>query len=335
MKNTIYIFAFLLMSSVSMPKAWAQYSTTGTSQDTVAVISQDTINVASQDTIEIASKDTATSKGITIDPNVVQFEDLFSASKITATLFVLIITFLINRLLIFLLSRLAENQPAYRLLIKRIIPFINVGLWTISIFFVISGIIDPPIETVLTVGASIGLAIGFASQDILKNIFGGFIIILDSPFQVGDKIEIDGMYGEVTEIGLRSTRIVTPDDSLISLPNADVVNNAVSNSNSGELYCQVVASIYLPLNVNIAEMKEIAYKAAITSRYVYMNKPVVVSVENTIAERMFAVQLKVKAYVLDIRYEFLLKSEITELILTEINRRKIAQEAKAENVETK
>ncbi|MFA5668532.1 MAG: mechanosensitive ion channel domain-containing protein [Balneolaceae bacterium] len=327
MKNTIYIFAFLLMGSASMPNAWAQYSTNGTAQDTIVV--------ATQDTIAVASKDTAGATGITIDTNVVQFEDLFSATKVTAILFVLIFTFLFNRLLVFLLSRLAENQPAYRLLIKRIIPFLNVGIWTIAIFFVISGIIDPPIETVLTVGASIGLAIGFASQDILKNIFGGFIIILDSPFQVGDKIEIDGMYGEVTEIGLRSTRIVTPDDSLISLPNADIVNNAVSNSNTGELYCQVVASIYLPSTVNIAEMKEIAYKAAITSRYVYMNKPVVVNVENTITERMFAVQLKVKAYVLDIRYEFLLKSEITELILTEINRRKAIQEAKAESVETK
>lgn len=88
---------------------------------------------------------------------------------------------------------------------------------------------------------------------------GGFIIILDRPFQVGDKIQIDNYYGEVPEIGLRSTRIVTPDDLLVSLPNADIVNNAVSHSNSGALDCQVVTSIFLPALVDIDMVKAIAY----------------------------------------------------------------------------
>lgn len=143
---------------------------------------------------------------------------------------------------------------------------------------------------------------------------------------MGDKIEIDDHYGEVTEIGLRSTRIVTPDDSLVSIPNADIVNNSVSNSNSSALYCQVVTSIYLPVNINLDEVKEIAYKVAISFRYVYMNKPVVVLVENKALEHNFVVLLKIKAYVLDIRYEFLLKSEITELILSELNKRGILKE---------
>ncbi|MCB0314052.1 MAG: mechanosensitive ion channel, partial [Calditrichaeota bacterium] len=53
-------------------------------------------------------------------------------------------------------------------------------------------------------------AIGFAAQDILKNIFGGLMLLLDRPFQVGDKIEAGGHYGEVVQIGLRTVRIVTP-----------------------------------------------------------------------------------------------------------------------------
>lgn len=255
--------------------------------------------------------------------NVVQFDELFSTGKIISALVLIVLTFFFVRLVVFLLERLAENQSAYRLMIKRLIPFLNVAIWSTSIFIVIAGIIDPPIETVLTVGASIGIAVGFAAQDILKNIFGGFIIILDSPFQVGDKIEVDDYYGEVTQIGLRSTRIVTPDDSLVTLPNADIVNNAVSNTNSGALDCQVVASIYLPADSNISLVKEIAYKAAISSRYVYLNKPVVVITENKVMDKNYLLHLKVKAYVLDIRYEFLLKGEITELILTELNRRQL------------
>lgn len=254
-----------------------------------------------------------------LDPKLENIRELFSVSKIIYSIIVLGGTYFVSKILVFLMGVLAEKRSSYRLLLKRVVPFMNILLWSMAIFVVIAGIIAPPIETVLAVGASIGIAVGFASQDVLKNIFGGFIIILDRPFQVGDKIEIDDYYGEVTLIGLRSTRIVTPDDSIVSIPNADIVSNAVSNSNSGALDCQVVANIFLPSNVDVDQAKEVAYRAAYSSRYIYLKKPVVVIVENKVFEQNFVVQLKVKAYVLDIRYEFLLKSEITELVLTELN----------------
>lgn len=271
-----------------------------------------------QDSLATAAVDSTSS--VTIKTQVSNFKDFFSITKIVSSLIVLFGTYFFTRILTFLLGALAEKRSSYRLILKRLVPFLNVAIWSIALFVVIAGIISPPIETILTVGASIGIAVGFAAQDILKNIFGGFIIIMDRPFQVGDKIEVDGYYGEVTEIGLRSTRIVTPDDSLVSVPNADLVSNSVSNSNSGALDCQVVASIFLPASVKIEQVKEIAYRAAVTSRYVYLKKPIVVMSENKVFEQNYVVQLKVKAYVLDIRYEFLLKSDITELILGELNR---------------
>ena len=270
-----------------------------------------------QDSLATAQPDSGLQ--VTIDSNVSQFKDLFSISKIFLSIIVLFGTYFLTRILSFLLDALAEKSSSYRLLLKRMVPFLNVLIWSMSLFIVIAGIISPPVETILTVGASIGIAVGFAAQDILKNIFGGFIIILDRPFQVGDKIEVDGYYGEVTEIGLRSSRIVTPDDSLVSIPNADIVSNSVSNSNSGALDCQVVSSIYLPASVDVDKVKEIAKRAAVSSRYVYLKKPIVVVSEHKVFEQNYVLQLKVKAYVLDIRYEFLLKSEITELILKELN----------------
>lgn len=274
-----------------------------------------------QDSLATATADTSAT--VDIGPNIVPFKDFFSASKIISIIIVLVFTYFLNRILVFLLGAIAEKQSSYRLLLKRVVPFLNVILWSLAIFTIIAGIIAPPIETVLTVGASIGIAVGFAAQDILKNIFGGFIIILDRPFQVGDKIDVDDHYGEVVEIGLRSTRIVTPDDSLVTIPNADIVSNAVSNANSGALDCQVVSSIFLPASTDVDKVKEIAYKAAVSSRYVYLKKPVVVVTDNKVFEKNFVIELKVKAYVLDIRYEFLLKSEITELILTELKRLKM------------
>lgn len=260
------------------------------------------------------------------DSKIGQIKDLISVGKIIYSLLVLGGTYLFNRIVIFLLGALAERQSSYRLLIKRIVPFLNVFVWSFAIFIVIAGIISPPMETVVAVGASIGIAVGFASQDILKNIFGGFIIIMDRPFQVGDKIEVNSHYGEVMEIGLRSTRIVTPDDSVVSIPNADIVSNSVSNTNSGALDCQVVIEVFLPAKTDIDQVKEIAFKAAISSRYVYLKKPIVVMTANQVHEQNYVMVCKVKAYVLDIRYEFLLKSDITELIMNELNARNLIPE---------
>lgn len=270
-----------------------------------------------------ASPDTTAADAKVISDKIASLDELFSVNKIISAIILLLFTFLFNRALLFLLGRLAENKGSYRLIIKRLIPFLNILIWALAIYAVIAGIIDPPVETVLAVGASVGIAVGFAAQDILKNIFGGFIIIMDRPFQVGDKIEVGNYYGEVTAIGLRSTRIVTPDDSAITVPNAELVNNSVSNTNSGALFCQVVSEVYLPATTNLAEVREVAYKAAISSRYVFLNQPVVVLTENVLHERNFAIKLKIKAYVLDIRYEFRLKSEITELVLEELNRRSL------------
>jgi len=153
--------------------------------------------------------------------------------------------------------------------------------------------------------------VGLAGQDLLKNLFGGLILVFDQPFQVGDKIRVGGTYGEVVSIGLRSTRIVTPDDSRVSVPNAQVVDQQVSNANTGELNCQVVTDLYLPGWADEAKAKRIAFDAAGSSKYVYLNKPIVVLVSDVFKET-FLTQIRVKAYVMDPRLEFLFQSDVTE-----------------------
>lgn len=252
-----------------------------------------------------------------------ELKDLISFTNLFLIALILVVSYFVNRFLVRILDNISERSTSYRLFIKRLVPVVRILIWSFSLYIIIAGIIDPPFETVLTVTASIGIAVGFASQDILKNVFGGFIIILDRPFQVGDKIEvgIGGYYGEVLQIGLRSCRVVTPDDSVVTIPNGELMNKSVSNANSSALDCQVVAEIYLPAEVDLTLVKRIAYKAAISSRYVYLKKPVVVIAKNEIHEKNFVVKLRVKAYVLDIRYEFPFQSDVTELILAELNRR--------------
>ena len=218
------------------------------------------------------------------------------------------------------LERVAERTPRYRLVFKGLIPVIRILTWIGVLYFIIANVIAPPWATLITLFASAGIAIGFASQDILKNIFGGIMILFDRPFQVGDKVEIGKYYGEITDIGLRTVRLVTPDDSRVTVPNNEIVNTAVSNANSGESNCQVVAEFYLPIHSDLPKVKKIALRAAAVSRYVFLKKPVAVIFLNDYVMRKPVIKMRLKAYVLDVRHEFPFRSEMTERVIAELQR---------------
>ncbi len=215
------------------------------------------------------------------------------------------------RLLIWILETLAERSVARRLTFKWLIPITRMLLWAIAAYLIVRTIFQVTAQGLLAASAALGVALGFAAQDLLKNVFGGLIVVFDKPFQVGDKILVGGTYGEVVSIGLRSTRIVTADDDLVTVPNSQVVQEQVANANAGQLNCQVVTDLYLPGRVDERRVKEIAFDAAVTSKYVFLEKPIEVFIEDQF-RTTFVTHVKVRAYVLDPRFEFLLRSDITE-----------------------
>jgi MscS family membrane protein len=85
----------------------------------------------------------------------------------------------------------------------------------------------------LVVSLGVGsLAIGLAAQDTLANMFGGFTLMLDRPFRVGDRIQLaTGEVGDVEAIGMRATRIRTTDEMLLVVPNSALVKDRVINYN--------------------------------------------------------------------------------------------------------
>jgi len=89
--------------------------------------------------------------------------------------------------------------------------------------------------TGLTVSATVLVGIfGFAAQDTLANLFAGFFIMADTPYKIGDYINLDGgERGYVNSIGLRSTRIMTRDDIEITLPNSLIANSKIINESGG------------------------------------------------------------------------------------------------------
>ena len=74
-----------------------------------------------------------------------------------------------------------------------------------------------------------GLTIGFAARDALSNLISGILIFIDRPFVLGDLVEIDGSYGKVDRITLRSTRVVTSDGRMLAVPNTEIINKTVAS----------------------------------------------------------------------------------------------------------
>ena len=80
----------------------------------------------------------------------------------------------------------------------------------------------------------VGIALGFAAKDSLANLFSGVFIVVDSPYKLGDFVNLSsGERGMVTHIGLRSTRLLTRDDIEITIPNAVIANSKIINESSG------------------------------------------------------------------------------------------------------
>jgi len=88
---------------------------------------------------------------------------------------------------------------------------------------------DKPITSILAGLGVGGLAVALAAQDTIKNFFGSLVIFADHPFQLNDRIVVDGEDGMVEEVGMRSTRIRTLDGHLVTIPNGELANKMIRN----------------------------------------------------------------------------------------------------------
>jgi len=250
-------------------------------------------------------------------------DKIITPAKIVWSAILIVFGFIFLKIIELILNRMGSRSSQASITVKRINPIIKIIGWIFVTYIIIQGIIKPPLATVIAFFTSVGVAVGFAAQDLLKNVFGGLMILFDRPFQIGDKIEAGNSYGEVIKIGLRSTRIVTADDSIVSIPNGEMMNQSISNSNSGETNCQVVAELYLPLDIDTQKVRRIATEAALVSKYIYLNKPVTVLFFNEMKDRRSIIKMRLKAYVSDIKNEFIFKSDMTEITLKELIKEKL------------
>ncbi|TKB08439.1 mechanosensitive ion channel family protein [Desulforhopalus sp. IMCC35007] len=142
-----------------------------------------------------------------------------------------------SRLSSLLLNRLALLSHKFAFIERRTVTLFEnvakvvifgVGLYLIFVIWKID------MTAWLASAGIVGIAVGFAAKDTLSNLFSGVFILADAPYKVGDFIVMDnGSRGQVTNIGLRSTRILTRDDVEVTIPNSIMGNSTIINQSGG------------------------------------------------------------------------------------------------------
>ena len=160
-----------------------------------------------------------------------------STIRVLMTIGVVVWAGFLPKLSTLLLGAAGSNQERFKAVQVSTLPLFNnlgkVLIFALAVFALISVWNIDATGWVASAGI-VGLAVGFAAQDTLSNLFAGVFIIADAPYKVGDFIILDsGERGQVTHIGLRSTRLLTRDDIEISVPNAVMGQAKITNETGG------------------------------------------------------------------------------------------------------
>ena len=166
-----------------------------------------------------------------------------------------------------------------------------------------------------------GFAIAFAAKDTIANIFGGVSIYFDRPFKVGDRIKLDsGELGDVYEIGIRTTRIKTLDDTVIIIPNEQMASAKIINYNLPGSRTKIKMTIGVAYGSNVALVKKTLLKVANSVDVVLEDpKPCVLFIEHADFSLNFLLIMRVN----DPRHAGEVKDKVNEGIDKEFRKAKI------------
>ncbi len=101
----------------------------------------------------------------------------------------------------------------------------------------------------------VGIAVGFAARDTISNFISGLFVLGDKSFKVGDIIEISDQKGKVTIMGFRVTKLVTPDNNIITIPNSNFSKNVFINHTLLEGK-RVDLDVNIPYNIKVEDISE-------------------------------------------------------------------------------
>lgn len=162
-----------------------------------------------------------------------------------------------------------------------------------------------------------GIAIGFAAKDTLSNVIAGILLIIDRPFEIGDRIEVwsapknSATWGDVVDIGLRATRIRTTDNIVIVIPNNEIMKRDIINYTAMEDPIRVRIPIGISYDADVNKAKDLIKQVALELEWT-MEHPEPVTVVKSFGDS--AVNLEARIWIRNPRKRIHTISHVTDRV---------------------
>jgi small-conductance mechanosensitive channel len=244
--------------------------------------------------------------------------------SVIVTIWIVAFSLPISRFLTDILKMLEERVVAKTKtkLDDTALPWINRGVQLLVVgTAVMIGLHNLGINiTPLLAGASVaGFAVSFAAKDTLANIIAGILLVIDRPFEVGDRIELwetpvnQSGWGDVIEIGLRATKIRTPDNIVVIIPNSVITNRDIVNWTAGDDTVRLRIPIGIAYDAPAEKAKELLLDIALSCPDV-LNDPEPVCITRNFGAS--SVDLELRVWLRDARRRRAVGDWITDRVKT-------------------
>ena len=181
-------------------------------------------------------------------------------NKFFPVLIILVVGILISRIVMSIVKRTLSKSKLEKAAHGLICSVVRVVLYGLLILICASALgID--VTGVVALASVVTLAVSLALQNSLTNLIGGFTLLYTHPFASGDFVEVAGQSGTVQEIGMAYTKLTTPDNKMVSIPNSSVVAAQIVNytvTGTRRVDVDVSASYDAPVQKVLAALKEAA-----------------------------------------------------------------------------
>jgi MscS family membrane protein len=191
---------------------------------------------------------------------------------LTAVIITILVTRIASTVLVHMMHSYSEKDASLH---RALTPLMNrVVMFTITALAIIV-VLDhfgQNVNSLLTLLGAGSLAIGLAAQDTISNMISGFVIMIDRPFHIGDRIKIPtGEEGDVYEIGMRSTSILDFDHNLIVVPNNDLIRSKIVNYSYPTPEHRVAVDVNAAYGTDVDRMKTLLISAALANKEVMLD----------------------------------------------------------------
>ncbi len=208
-------------------------------------------------------------------------------------------------------DKLVEVVPRrLRLLVLQAVPISETIIIIAVLSYVANLFIQLSANNILALTGTLAVALGFAFKDYISSIIAGVVALFETPYRMGDWVQVGDHFGEVIRYGIRAIKLRTLEDDIVTIPHNLIWNELIANANDGALEAQANIDFFVSHHADLQRVKRILLYAAYSSRLTQLQLPIMV----VFSSQPWGMQCRLKCYPLDAKYQGAYTSDLNERV---------------------